>query len=630
MAGWILVLNAREEARQLEARLNRVFNVPGVTELRIRTIHPAPEHTLLQWAWDQPVESDLAVAITPDQNVFAMVDGYVVACGTGASPVDRPLESQVLQHLATEDEDAIVQINGSFACVRLDTRNRQVSVWTDRIASRPVWIARTGSTWYVGNYPAAIASVMPHVPRLNPAGLWSLFLSSRHVGPQGLYDGFRNLPGGSCARIDYDADRARIQFSRWHENVFRPENGRTPGEWGEAIAAELKAAAQRLLRHSPSPRLFLSGGLDSRLVLGAIGNEATGVTLSSTPNNMNVRLARRAAKLIGARHEAINRTPNWYLERFESAALLAGGNYNLAHAHFLIPVQSIQATNPGATFLLGDLMENFNKHYFTSSDLGNHRFVPGEIPRIYEQLYSYTHRDRIRLRRLFQDGVADRLSTDWKDAMTQLCNNVRLVSDDDRDCFDALFRWYDCSLCPTYLMSECIRPHGRERNLMFDNSMIDLLHRIPADIRGAGVLHPWTLWHLNKGLALLPDSNFWVPPISPKAVKKITRAVRPTLGRLRRGVQKMANAAEVATATEGSWHMLDTRFREDSAHRAFIESVVQDPECFPSELFRRDEIRSAWQGFLNGDGSRDRSFEISMLLSFGLLHRALPSSGSAW
>ena len=611
------------------ARLRNVFDVPGMPELEISFAKHGPGLIRIQWAWNQSPSFDTAVASTTDGHVTAMIDGYVVECDACLSGRTGRIEKQVVEWFATRGEENITHINGSFACVRLDMKSSRLAVWTDGIASRPVWIARSDHAWFVGNYPAAIAAVMPNRPRLNPAGLWSLFVSSRHVGEHGLYEGFQNLHAGYRATIDYGVHPGRIQVTRWRENVFRPEKGITPGHWGEAIAAELKAAARRLQCHSDSPQLFLSGGLDSRLVLGAIGNSATGVTLTSTPNNMNVRLARRAARIVGAEHVAIDRSPNWYLDRFESAALLAGGNYNLAHAHFLIPVSSILKSNPSATFLLGDLMENFNKHYFKPSVVGNHRFIPEEIPHVYAQLYSYTHRDEKRLRRLFQHGIADYLSAAWSGATVELCKEVRSVSDDDADCFDSLFRWYNCGLCPTYLMSECIRPLGRERNLMYDKQMIDLLYRIPAEIRGAGVLHSWTLWHLNKGLALLPDSNFWVPPISPKVVKKFTRSVRPAVGRLSRRIRSMSSGMEGKTATEGSWHMLETRFREDSEHRAFVESVIEDPECFPSEIFQRDEIRSAWHAFVHGGGSRDQAFEINMLLSFGLLNRRIPTSGLA-
>ncbi len=622
MAGWILVVGRAEPMGDKLARLQRTFSVSSMPEFVAHCVELSPTAQLLQWSWGDRSDVDLSVA--KEMNAAAIVDGYLTSWRTnGLRKADHA--GSACEDLLGSGQGAVSSFNGSFACVRLDLVNMQASVWADRIASRPVWFAAQDGTWYVGNSTAAMATVMERQPKLNPAGLWSLFLSSRHVGSEGLYAGFRNLHGGEVADLSRSASHLAIR--KWWSLGFSPDHTRSAGSWGEEIAAQLQTSAKRLLSVSPSPHLFLSGGLDSRIAMGALGESVKGVTLTSTPNNMNVRIARRAAHWAGASHQTIERSANWYLDRFEAAALLAGGNYNLAHAHYLAPIPVVQSENSGATFLLGDLLENFNKHYFKPENGRPWRFVPENIPTFYGQLYSYMHPDVERLRRLFQPEVASVLEEAWRAEFVDICRDVRSVSDDDKDCFDALFRWYDCSLCPTYLMLECIRPLARERNLMFDNDMLDLLTRIPAELRGAGVLHPWTLWHLNKRLAVLPDSNYWLPPMTPKLVKQLARKVRPIAGRIRRKAARARNGTAPAVKTEGSWHMLGTRYRDDERHREFIEAVLNDPSCFPAEIFRPEAICALWKMFLSDPSTKKHYFEINMLLSFGLLHRLVPTSG---
>lgn len=626
MAGWILVLGSSEPPDHKAARLNRVFTVGGVPDLVIQTRLLSPTTCLLQWAWGAATATDLSISVAEDSSVAAVIDGYLTS-RPGDEQRDREELSRPSDMVREHGDTVVLGFDGSFACVRLDLVACQGTVWTDRIASRPIWIAQQGQVCYIGNNTAAIASVMEQKPKLDPAGLWSLFLSSRHVGSQGLYAGFRNLHGGERAEINYAPVDSELKVHKWWSLEFSPDCNRSEGDWAEAIAAQLRTSSKRLLGVSSSPHLFLSGGLDSRIAVGTLGASVEGVTLTSTPNNMNVRIARRAAEAAGARHRTIERSNDWYLNRFEAAALLAGGNYNLAHAHYLAPVPAVQAADPAATFLLGDLLENFNKHYFRSENGQPWRFVPELIPSFYGRLYSYMHPDAERLGRLFQPEVVSLLADAWRAEFVDLCRSVRSVSDDDRDCFDALFRWYDCSLCPTYLMLECIRPLAAERNLMFDNDMIDLLTRIPAGIRGAGVLHPQTLWHLNKWLAVLPDSNYWLPPMTPRPVKQLARKVRPIAGRVRRKTARITNGEGPAVKTEGSWHMLGTRYRGDESHREYVESVLTDPLAFPSEIFRPEEIRSVWECFLNDPSTKKHYFEVNMLLSFGLLHRLVPTAG---
>ena len=586
MAGWIIILGFPERLATAAARLERAFAVGSMPEFVAHFVELSPTAQLLQWSWGTRSDVDLSVA--KNMSAAAILDGYLTSWRTnGHGKADNA--GSACEDLLGSGQSAVSSFNGSFACVRLDLVNMQASVWADRIASRPVWIADQDGTWYVGNSTAAMATVMERPPKLNPAGLWSLFLSSRHVGSQGLYAGFRNLHGGERAELNYSDSGGSLKVHKGWSLEFSPDHTRSAGSWGEEIAGQLQTSAERLLNVSPSPHLFLSGGLDSRIAMGALGESVKGVTLTSTPNNMNVRIARRAAHLAGASHQTIERSANWYLDRFEAAALLAGGNYNLVHAHYLAPIPVVHSEDPRATFLLGDLLENFNKHYFKSENGKQWRFMPEDIPSFYDELYSYMHPDIDRLRRLFQPDVASLLEEAWRAEFVDLCRDVRHVSDDDRDCFDALFRWYDCSLCPTYLMLQCIRPLSGERNLMFDNDMVDLLTRIPAELRGAGVLHPWTLWHLNKRLALLPDSNYWLPPMTPKLVKQLARKVRPIAGRIRRKAARARNETAPAVKTEGSWHMLGTRYRDDEPHREFIEAVLNDPSCFPPEIFRPEE-----------------------------------------
>ena len=173
-------------------------------------------------------------------------------------------------------------------------------------------------------------------------------------------------------------------------------------------------------------------------------------------------------------------------------------------------------------------------------------------------------------------------------------------------------------------MLECISPLANQRNLMFDNDLFSLYLRTPANLRGADRLHRWTLWHLDKALAVIPNSNSWLPPMAPRGMQTFARKVRPVIGRLRRRAISTHQKKPVVK-TEGSWHMLHEWYRKDPRHIEFIEDCLNDEEALPSEIFDRQGIRNSWHLFLQGD--LKRWFEIDMLISFGVLHRRVPTSG---
>lgn len=627
MGGWAVISGEPAHLSAQIRHFEQVFSVPGVPALHVEKRVFSNRFHLLSWAWSLPPIPDVYVAESPDSRCALVLEGYITELGKGEpAPGDQnAAASLVLERWRTRGIAAVNELNGSFSCAFLDARTHRVTLVTDRFASRSVWFSHEETVWYAGNYPSALASIQRHSPSLNPAGLWSLFTSGRHIGPHGLYRGMTNLQAGQQAVLEVRPS-AMSRISYWNHKRYKPERGIPPRSWSIQIADGLRAASGRLITVTPAPHIFLSGGMDSRLAVGALGATARTVTLTSSARNMNVRIAERVSAFTGATHTTLQRGPYWYLDTFEAAALVSGGNYNLRNAHFMVPVQEISAATPGASFMLGDLLENFNKHYVKPVFDVEAGFVPEDLPDLFHRLFPYTNPEPHRLNLLFRPHVAATLFEGWKQALIELGRTLTPISEDSRDCLDTLFRWNNCSTCPTYLMFECIRPLATERNLMFDNDLLDLLLRIPADLRGAEVLHPWTLWHLQKGLALIPDSNYWLPPVVPKKVKKLTKKVRPFLGRTRRAVKARRLEGPVIQ-TEGSWHMLFEWYRKDPKHRDYIEHCLFDDGCFPPEIFNTDRIRDCWRDFLSGTRNKATAYELDMLLTFGLLHRQIPTTG---
>lgn len=159
---------------------------------------------------------------------------------------------------------------------------------------------------------------------------------------------------------------------------------------------------------------------------------------------------------------------------------------------------------------------------------------------------------------------------------------------------------------------------------MFDNDLLQLLHSIPASLRGTGRLHKWILWNLDKRLVFIPNSNYWLPPILPNRFQEITRRIRPVLGKARRQLISLV-AKGPANRTEGSWQINIEWFRKDLRYRNFIDHCLNDPLAFPSEIFNRKELHQNWMDFLNGNDSK--LYEIEMLLSVGLLNRKIMPCG---
>lgn len=620
MGGWIAIIGDVDDFQTRLNKFKKIFSVEGVPELRIETFEDTPRIKIITWAWNEHFVPD--VYVKKRDNHVLVLCGVVTDLGKyGPVLEDQNQTAMRILELWIEDGEKIIdQLNGSFSCLFYDQKEKKISLFTDRFASRSIWVAKEDSNWIVGNFPSAIATTRRESPKIDPVGLWSLLYAGRHLGTHGLYSGINTLMAGQTAVIG----DSQYKISQWWNRKYQPENGISPKEWGYRLAHALTESADQYKRVCKRPYLFLSGGLDSRVAAAAFKNPLRTVTLCTSPN-MESRIASLVSRSLRLEHQTIVRSPYWYLDTMSASALISSGNYLNHHTHFIVPIKDINSENPDAEFLLGDILENFNKHYFSMSDNNKLSFNPDKVHEILNYVPS-TIKDTNRIGIHFNRDIRRKLEEQYNVALKEYAQSLIDVSEDDADRFDTFLRWADVSVTYTYNMITCMWPLAKERNLCFDNDLNKLSLKIPSDLRGAGILHKWILYHLDKKLLLIPDANNFLPPFFPETVKQLSKKIRPKLGNFRRSLIKIQTQnKKPVTATSGSWLLLHEMYRKDQRYRERIESIIFDKTMFSPENFDLEQIRNTWKEYLNGNLSLN--FEIESLLSFGNLNTMIPCDG---
>lgn len=626
MGLWIFTAGTDCKAHTRLNSLKILFDVFQRSPFSVSVLDSSDDFQLIHGSWADPRDNDFFHYTSGDRPGFnrVIMDGYVTELGK-FGPVNSSQERflpELLKLWNVHGDDLLPEINGSYALLFVNEQDKTVVCCSDRLSSRPVWFSADGSRFHFGNNPGLLAFCRSNTTHLDPVGVWSLFAAGRAIGAHGLFDEIRKI---GAARIARWRAGSSLAFSTWWKSAYVPDREANPADWGGRIAEALGHSVRRVLAVSPAPHLFLSGGLDSRIAAAALGSQSKAVTLCSG-KNVEARLAKYVAGILGLEHETIVRGSSWYQETMEVAGLLAGGNYNLFHSHFIMPVSLVRRKCPEASFFLGDLLENFNKHYFRANAIRSDRVDPAEISERYSVFYNYGHPNPRNLLSLFRPSMTGRMHSAWKEEVVRLYRLVGERSSDYRDRLDLFFRWADVSATPTFHMIGGFRPFGNERNLMYDNSMIDLLLTVPADERSRGGLHVRTLLNLKPVLSLVPDANYWLPPIVPRSFQKTAETVRPFIGKARRYLHT-ALTGRTSMSTEGSWPLLGLLLRFDREYRNSIDTLLRCESAFPPDLFDAKVISSCWRNYL--DGSDEHYYEICMLISFGILHRKLKTSGIA-
>jgi asparagine synthase len=203
------------------------------------------------------------------------------------------------------------QLDGRFAAVRYAPDDLGLEVVTDPMGAYPVYTATAGSCRFVSNRPALIAALLPRREH-EPVAVAYFLACGWALGGGCLWRGIRRLERGHIHRFGDRGDaKERIPGPDAHSLLSMFGAGLDPPEAASALVESVRASADWPGRPSV---LFLSGGLDSRVVFAAAlesGVELSARTVASAgqlgyPDTMDVVIARRLAAEYSIPHTVVS------------------------------------------------------------------------------------------------------------------------------------------------------------------------------------------------------------------------------------------------------------------------------------------------------------------------------------
>jgi asparagine synthase (glutamine-hydrolysing) len=219
-------------------------------------------------------------------------------------------DTEVLVHGWEEwAEDLPVRINGMFAFAILDRVRRRLFLARDRFGEKPLYYAARPGFFAFASELTALAE-HPAIPRsIAPRALQKFFAYGYIPAPNAILKGTSKLPGGHWVRYDI-ASGEHIVKAYWR---FTLEPDPSLGDADEPRLVEecrslLVTAARRRLMSDVPLGVFLSGGLDSSLVLASLAQSQPGSSFSTftigfeEPSFDESAYAATAARHFGSSH----------------------------------------------------------------------------------------------------------------------------------------------------------------------------------------------------------------------------------------------------------------------------------------------------------------------------------------
>lgn len=210
-------------------------------------------------------------------------------------------DGEVIVHLWEElGPELLTRLNGMFALALHDRRQGKLFLARDHVGIKPLYVARTDSALLFGSEVKSIlASGL--VPRRLDLDALVEFLTWEYVpAPRTLFRDISKLRPGE--RLLLDLESGQEHRDTWWSLQGRIDGPSTDGEWHEAVSAKIDESVRRQLVSDVPLGAFLSGGVDSSLVVSAMEDAETFSIGFDDPTYNELAWSREAAQHLGTNH----------------------------------------------------------------------------------------------------------------------------------------------------------------------------------------------------------------------------------------------------------------------------------------------------------------------------------------
>lgn len=226
-------------------------------------------------------------------------------------------DTEVIVHLYEKyGTDFLHEINGMFAIALWDVRKKQLILARDRMGKKPLFYRQESNRLIFASEIKSLMKVPGIRQVIDPIALDQYFIYQYIPFPRTIYQGISKLPPGHFAVWSEGTELKIEPF--WLRNAQESEQERlenerisslrTFGDWQSELSTRLEKAVQIRLRSDVPLGAFLSGGIDSSIIVGLMqkfsSQKVKTFSIGFAQKEYDeTPLARRTAQRLGTEHE---------------------------------------------------------------------------------------------------------------------------------------------------------------------------------------------------------------------------------------------------------------------------------------------------------------------------------------
>ncbi len=501
-------------------------------------------------------------------------------------------------------------LNGSFVLAIYELKERKVIIANDRTGFRPLYYAISGGKLLFASEVKAILEDSTFNKELNDETIADFFAFGEILGNKTFFKRIETLPPASVAT--YDGEQMSIE--QYWDYRYEPDYNLSEDEIVDQLVQTFKKAVEIRMRDSLRYGVSLSGGLDSRVVLGAIDkSQRHRVTAFSygLPGCDEIKVAQMVAKKAGVNQLIIEYNADELVSHAEEVVYLSDG-MDTIEVSFL-PYAFGRAREQVDVFSFGLALEVPLGGYCLNRSILEAKSEEELVQIGYSQKVSFPPQA---MAALFTNDYYAAIKDMPLGSFTEALHRAKPEHPADK--IDYFFLRNHVRRF-TILGSMIGRNKVEETIPTFDNEFIAVLLKIPPELRFKYHIYRKFLRRLAPELAALPYSNTMVRADAPLIAWKAGRAYHHYAKEmLRKGVWHLTGG-RIYLPNKRSYLNFNEWLRFNEKWRGFVTGLLLDKEACSRRYFNREYIETLINE--HEAGKADYSRQLVYLATFELFLR---------
>jgi asparagine synthase (glutamine-hydrolysing) len=239
----------------------------------------------------------------------------------------------ILRLYQRQGESFIDRLQGAFFLLIWDQRNGKVLLGCDRFGLYPHFLsAKRGRLVFAPEVKAILS--YPSIPKELDFTALAEYVRFQHLlGDKTFFQDVHLFPNASLLSFDLSGGGYAIR-RYWTPEKIPFQEGIDFNTAVEEAGRLLRQAVERRSQDAHKVGVYLSGGLDSRTILGFMNHVPVSTLTYGHPDSNDVRLARRIARAAGSDHHWCDLPDSeWIKENLDFHLELTEGFHSWIHIH---------------------------------------------------------------------------------------------------------------------------------------------------------------------------------------------------------------------------------------------------------------------------------------------------------